>query len=257
MVSASRMQEKKGIKFPFWANPQQIFQQIRDLFPSLTPEISTSKWIKVFMHKIDSKDNQSFHAISSDQREQAKIFAETLRTNNDNPEDICNQHNIKVLSTSLGYSNKNIPSQSGQPFLRISMLIHPALYDLVKDIPPIIDGRETRVKTDSIISKCFVCSKLGHNDTTCKNEQACPFCGENHSLFHCGQFIRDQSLEWNIDAHEVSGRTFTYALCKSDNNETNHNHCGLDSKLSNLQSGKSSKISNWQLEYSQLHGQSF
>ena len=202
------------------------------------------------MHKIDSKNNQSFHAISSDRREQAKVFAETLRANNDYPEDICNQHNIKVLSTSLGYSNKNIPSQSGQPFLRISMLIHPALYDLVKDIPPIIDGRETRVKTDSIISKCFVCSKLGHNDTTCKNEQACPFCGENHSLFHCGQFIRDQSLEWNIEAHEVSGRTFTCALCKSDNNETNHNHCGLD--RANCPTYKAARARKYQIDDSNI-----
>ena len=69
------------------------------------------------MHKLDSKDNQSFHEISSDRWEQAKVFAKTLRTNNDFPEDICNQHNIKILSTSLSYSNKNIPSQSGQPFL--------------------------------------------------------------------------------------------------------------------------------------------
>ena len=130
------------------------------------------------------------------------------------------------------------------------MLIHPALYNLVKDIPPIIDGRETRVKTDSIISKCFVCSKLGHNDTTCKNKQACPFCGENHSLFHCGQFIRDQSLEWNIEAHEVSGRTFTCALCKSDNNETNHNHCGLD--RANCPTYKAARARKYQIDDSNI-----
>ena len=120
---------KEGNKIPLLSKPttkpEQLFQRIQDLFPFLTPEISTNKWIKVFMHKIDSKDNQSFHAISSDRREQAKVLAETLRTNNDYPEDICNQHNIKVLSTSLGYSNKNIPSNTVRPTFPSNLYVNP------------------------------------------------------------------------------------------------------------------------------------
>ena len=131
-------------------------------------------------------------------------------------------HGIKILSTSLSTSR----GQSGHQYLRISLLVHPTIHNLLTSTSPRMQGWEIRVQTDTLISKCFTCSKLGHNSPQCANDKSCPFCGNAHPLQECELFIPDKPLETNITDYLEKGHTLCCSLCKE--NSYDHNHSGLE-----------------------------
>ena len=86
-------------------------------------------------------------------------------------------------------------------------------------------------KDDTVISKCFVCSQLGHNNPHCKNTPSCPFCGQRHSLQKCQNFDPSLSLESNISNYTKNDLSdLKCGLCASDNHDHGHVHSGLDRK---------------------------
>ena len=129
---------------------------------------------------------------------------------------------MKVLSTSLSQSR----GQSGHYYLRISLLAHPSLHNILMSNPALLGGREIKIQTDTLISKCFACSKLGHNNPNCLNTAFCPFCGETHTLQDCPLFSPTKPLDSNLSEARENGHTLSCALCKEHNH--NHAHSGLE-----------------------------
>ena len=114
--------------------------------------------------------------VATDKQYVAQWLANYLSSDNSFSPEICNPHGIKILSTSLSTSR----GQSGHQYLRISLLVHPTIHNLLTSTSPRMQGWEIRVQTDTLISKCFTCSKLGHNSPQCANDKSCPFCGNAH-----------------------------------------------------------------------------
>ena len=92
-------------------------------------------------------------------------------------------------------------------YLRISILIHPALYSLFCSQALYTGNTTFSWKDDTVISKCFVCSQLGHNNLHCKNTPSCPFCGQRHSLQRCQNSDPSRllsTIEGNITSSHLS-----------------------------------------------------
>jgi len=172
---------------------EAMLQEAKELYPQYSPEVSTNKWIKIFIHKLDF--HESLEILQhTDRKVQAHIFVNTLCNENVLNADICNPENIKILSSSQPTST----GDSGLPYLRLATLIHPDFNEALSKIIPTIGSREFYIRTDSILSKCFVCSKLGHNDPRCSNPPSCPFCGEDgHPLQKCTPVKQDLDFEAN------------------------------------------------------------
>ena len=216
--------EKSPTKLPFLSKPgakiDELLKEIKSLFPNFFPEISTNKWHRIFIHKIDTTSNEMIHG--KDGNYVTNWLVNELTEGGSLPPEFCNPFNIKSLSTSLSSSR----GMSGHHYLRISLLVSPALYNLITRTPPLIRGSEIKINTDTLISKCFVCSKLGHNNPNCLNTPSCPFCGEsNHPLQCCSHFTPNETLDNNISNFLSAGHTLKCALCKEQGFD--HNHSGL------------------------------
>ena len=220
-------------KIPLLHHPamsiEAMLREAKELYPQYSPEVSTNKWIKIFIHKLDFHESQDILQLT-DRKAQAHLFVKNLLNENILNADICTPENIKILSSSQSSSSGN----SGLPYLRLAALIHPDFYEALSKITPTLGSREFFIRTDSILSKCFVCSKLGHNDPRCSNPPSCPFCGEDgHPLHKCTHFKQDLNLETNKTGyanHPETNGELLCALCKSNKHPSGFNHCGLDRK---------------------------
>ena len=204
-----------------------MLREIKELYPQYSPEVSTKKWIKIFIHKLDFHDSLEILQLT-DRKAQAHLFVKSLLNKNTLNADICTPENIKILSSSQSKSTGN----AGVPYLRLAALIHPDFLEALSKITPTLGSREFYINTDSILPKCFVCSKLGHNDPRCSNSPSCPFCGEDgHPLQKCTHYNQDLDLNTNkmgyANLPETNGELHC-ALCKSNKHPSGYNHCGLD-----------------------------
>ena len=73
--------EKASNKLPFLNKPgmkiDQLFRKVKELFPDYFPEISTSKWTRIFIHKIDTDQNESMK-VAMDKQYVASSMARKL-----------------------------------------------------------------------------------------------------------------------------------------------------------------------------------
>ena len=212
-------------KIPFLSKPgmktDELFRLTKTLFPEFYPEISTNKWSRVFIHKSDTDQNEGLHERGNKIEISDWLVKELIKANHYSS-DLCNPLNIKILSTSLSKSR----GLSGHYYFCISLLAHPSLHNILMSSPALLGGREIKIQTDTLISKCFACSKLGHNNPNCLNAAFCPFCGEAHTLQDCLLFSPTKSLDSNSSDARESGHELSCALCKEHNHA--HNHSGLE-----------------------------
>ena len=202
----------------------ELLSFIKESFPLYCIEISTSKWVKLFLHRIDHPNAVGIHRAST-LSEKSSMFLHFLGEENPSLQDLCTPYFAKVISSSLSDS----AGTYGNPFLRISLLVHPDFYNQFCSSSLHLGQCDFRWKEDTTITKCFVCSQLGHNDPNCKNSPSCPFCGLGHSLQLCSVFNPDLPISENISIFKLkTDQDINCGLCASDVHGHPSGHSGLD-----------------------------
>ena len=89
---------------------EAMLQETKELFLQFSSEVTTKKWIKVFIHKLDF--HESLEILQhSDRKTQGHIFVKALLNENNLDPDLCNAYadNIKILSSSRSTGDAELP----------------------------------------------------------------------------------------------------------------------------------------------------
>ena len=151
---------------------REFEMSLQSSFPLYRIEISTNKWIRIFVTNIQLGKPDKI--LQASPLQLTDIFLKELELN----------QSIAPYCSSL-FAKVTRINQAEKGYLRVSMLVHPYFHLALTKSQIYFNDTPAYWKDDAIISKCYVCSELGHNNPECQNPPSCPFRGSDRALLNC------------------------------------------------------------------------
>ena len=133
---------------------------LQSSFPSYRIEILTNKWIRIFITNIQLGKPEKI--LQASPLQLTDIFLKELELN----------QSIAPYCSSL-FAKVTRINQAEKGYLRVSMLVHPDFHLALTKSQIYFKDTPAYWKDDAIISKCYVCSELGHNNPELKQPRKC------------------------------------------------------------------------------------